>query len=120
MFTIKTTRSVDDSQIENILTSALETSVCNYWLTLTGYRKPRGPVPEYRQGYPLGRYGYLEFQVEDGTKRYRLGRRAIQKGLQVMAEKDPCAFDDLVTEHDDANTADVFMQCCLLGEVIYG
>lgn len=37
-----------------------------------------------------------------------------------MAEKDPRHFGDLVSENDDADTHDVFIQHVLFGEVIYG
>lgn len=42
------------------------------------------------------------------------------KGLQIMAAKYPEHFTDLVKENDDATTADVFFQCVVLGEIVYG
>ena len=41
-------------------------------------------------------------------------------GLAIMAEKYPRHFADLLNENDDADTHDVFMQCVVLGEVVYG
>jgi hypothetical protein len=29
-------------------------------------------------------------------------------------------FSDMIAENDDATTADVFLQCCLFGELVYG
>jgi hypothetical protein len=49
-----------------------------------------------------------------------LDRVAILEGLRIMAEKEPRHFADFMTENDDADTGDVFLQCCLYGEVIYG
>lgn len=51
---------------------------------------------------------------------YTLDLKAIKRGLEVMAEKFPTHFADVLTENDDDNTGDVFLQCALLGNVIYG
>ena len=45
---------------------------------------------------------------------------AVQRGLQTMAEKYPRHWGDFIRENEDAITGDVFIQCCLLGEVVYG
>jgi hypothetical protein len=44
----------------------------------------------------------------------------IESGLQVMADKYPKHFADFMSEEDDCVTADVFLQCCLFGDIIYG
>ena len=44
----------------------------------------------------------------------------LKKGLKVMAEKYTRHFDDFINENDDADTGDVFLQCAVFGEVIYG
>lgn len=51
---------------------------------------------------------------------YTLDYMAIQKGLEIMAEKYPSHWADFVGGNDDADTGDVFLQCALFGEVIYG
>jgi hypothetical protein len=64
-----------------------------------------------------------DFSVEeDGEKpkRYPLNREIMQRGLQVMAEKFSRHFNDFLEENDDAITGDVFLQCCVFGDVIYG
>jgi len=38
----------------------------------------------------------------------------------VMAKKEPRHFADFLKEDYDETTGDVFLQCCLFGEVIYG
>lgn len=45
---------------------------------------------------------------------------ALVRGAQTMAQKATPHFTDLVNETDDAITHDVFMQCVILGDVIYG
>lgn len=54
------------------------------------------------------------------VKRYKLGLPQIRKGLQIMASKYPHQFGLFMNEGEDAITGDVFLQCCLLGEVVYG
>lgn len=51
---------------------------------------------------------------------HKLGLEQIRRGLAVMQEKHPRHFGDFMSENDDAETADVFLQCCLFGEVVYG
>mgnify|MGYP001581140220 CR=1 FL=1 len=53
-------------------------------------------------------------------KIYNLNIRKIKRGLTAMAKKEPKHFADFIKEDDDQITADVFLQCCLFGEVIYG
>jgi hypothetical protein len=42
------------------------------------------------------------------------------KGLQVMAEKYPVHFNNFDSDNFDAETGDVFLQCSLFGEIVYG
>lgn len=54
------------------------------------------------------------------TKPVRLDLKRLEKGLKIMAEKYPRHFADVMNENDDACTGDVFLQCCVFGDVIYG
>ena len=53
-------------------------------------------------------------------KEYRLDLDALARGAKVMQEKHPQHFLDVLNENDDATTGDVFLQCCLFGELLYG
>ncbi len=44
----------------------------------------------------------------------------IRLGLQTMADKYPNHWHDFINDNEDATTGDVFLQCCLYGEVIFG
>ena len=44
---------------------------------------------------------------------------SLMTGMQVLADKYPHIFADVMNENDDANTADVYVQCCLFGEEVY-
>jgi hypothetical protein len=45
---------------------------------------------------------------------------ALQRGLQIMATKFPHHFGNFISEDDDAETGDVFVQCAVLGDVVFG
>jgi len=59
-------------------------------------------------------------QEIDGENVLRLDRAALEPGLQIMAEKYPRHFANFAQEAEDAETGDVFIQCCVLGEIVYG
>lgn len=44
----------------------------------------------------------------------------VQSGLDVMASKYGRHFADMMNENGDAITADVFIQCCVFGDLVYG
>ena len=46
--------------------------------------------------------------------------KSISEGLNVMATHCPRHLADFLNEESDAATADVFLQCCLFGDLIYG
>jgi len=57
--------------------------------------------------------------VDDKTIR-RLDRGIIERGLLAMMTKAPRHFGNWLAEREDAETGDVFVQCCLFGEIVYG
>lgn len=58
---------------------------------------------------------------DDGDQASKeVGMAEFKVGLAVMAAKCARHFGDLVAENDDAVTHDVFIQCVLFGDVVYG
>lgn len=55
----------------------------------------------------------------DGEE-YTLDLKSIAKGVKLMAWKSGHHFDMIIDESGDSITADVLLQYCLLGDVIYG
>lgn len=53
-------------------------------------------------------------------ERWLLNREKLLKGVEVMQKKYPRHFADWLSQNDDATTADVYLQCCLFGEAIFG
>ncbi len=124
MKTIKVEVEVKEEIIENNLVAALEGG-SNYWYEIVGYKnkKPQRKEP-YWSAYittPLSEDGVLKIKDNEGKgKVYNLTRNKLIKGLKVMANKCPIHFGEIMNEDGDATTGDVFLQCALFGEVIYG
>jgi hypothetical protein len=71
--------------------------------------------------YPLNEGGSLGIvSTEPASDVFRLDLKSIGLGLDALASKYPRHFADLINENTDAITADVLLQCCLFGELIYG
>ena len=87
-----------------------------------------GPDPGPRYSHPQVYEGDFQFEVgyddpdgvanADGKK--LIGPAEMQAGLTVFAEKYPSHFADFIKEEYDAETADVFWQCVVLGDLVYG
>lgn len=74
--------------------------------------------------YPLNPGGKVKIRCQEpwakGKSTATLTLKRILKGMNVMAAKYPTHFNDIIMETDDAVTADVFLQCCLFGDAIFG
>ena len=60
------------------------------------------------------------FTEHEDDKKHELTHSKAVEGLGLMLEKYPQHFGNFMSENDDAETADVFIQLCLFGEVVYG
>ncbi len=132
-FKIKTTHEITREQVGNLLCSAFEGG-SNYWYRIEETHAPSTYQYRCMKGhtfshvdYPLNPDGYLVVSDYHGADegesvKRRLNYRSIKRGLQLMAESKEYAhhWRDFIAEDDDAITADVFLQFCLFGEVVYG
>lgn len=134
---IKITQDIPLSRISDLLTCALEGG-SNYWYMIEEKTKPIGWTyldemrPSRKNGYWIHEYALNEGgelliesmeEEEDeqgGKKLYRLNLKTIKSGLQTMADKYPSNFSDFMAENEDSITGDIFLQCCLFNDVIYG
>jgi len=139
METILVKESVPSMRVADMLCNALEGG-SNYWYMIeekteptewTRYGDYNDGKTKYAHLYPFNKGGALIFSVmseerdEEARKaeeamRYTLDFKAVEKGLQAMALGYRRHYADFITGNDDATTADVFLQCCLFGEAIYG
>jgi hypothetical protein len=128
MITIKTETPISPERIACLMISAVEGG-CNYWCSGLFLERPTEKglseqpwyaAPELYENPELRLRVVEQVEVDDETKDYVVDLIDIQRGLQIMAEKYPTHFADIVNENDDAITADVFLQCVALKEVVYG
>jgi hypothetical protein len=131
-FVIETKTTIADQRVKDLLCSAIEGG-SNYWYVIVGYVYPPGRAredykPEDDPRYmivPLEVGGAVRFRTLDndkidGTNQWQLDRDTIKRGFQIMHDKYPRHFTNFVAENDDAETGDVFLQCCLFGELVFG
>jgi hypothetical protein len=142
MKAIKITLNIPIERVQDLLCDALEGG-SNYWCEIKSYNYPAG---ETKKSLNI-KFQHLEIPFKGGSLTIRdteeeadlnlakkkgcadlktklndkiLNLQSITKGLQIMANKEPRHFADFMQENDDADTGDVFLQCCLFKEVIYG
>lgn len=53
-------------------------------------------------------------------RRYRLDLSTLFRGLAVFSMDYPKLFAEFIKENEDALVGDAFIQCAVLGEVVYG
>lgn len=123
------TLNVTKERVQDLICNALEGG-SNYWYSIQKFVKPskvENPTGFRHLDYPVSEDGALEITVRDtgegddmAGKVFRLDQGACQRGLSIMAEKYPRHFSDFLSENDDADTGDVFLQCALFGDLIFG
>ena len=125
MFHVKTTTTLTDNDIRDLLCCALEGG-SNYWYVIEKvYRSHLDTKdPDVYDAIVDGQgvlIGLVEEDDEyDGTKQWVLKREAISRGLQSLASNRPELFAKIVLEDYDADDADVFLQFALFGELVFG
>ena len=119
---------IDEKRIAGLLCSAFEGG-SNYWYQIERFITPPAVTVRsdedrvYRHlDYPLNDGGALEIaNTEDPSLGVKtLDRASIERGLALMGTKYPQHMADFLQENDDATTGDVFLQCCLYGEILLG
>jgi len=118
---------ISKERISDLLDTAFEGG-SNYWYVIREHVYPAGKtVHDYKFPYlelPLTEGGSLIIDSKDDPdKKYSskvLNLESIKKGLEIMAVRFPGYFQDFLNENEDAITGDVFLQCCLFGEVVFG
>jgi hypothetical protein len=134
---VQTTVEVDMQTLSHLLCCAFEGGV-GYWCQIQGYKHLKEAGSEFKSlglrsddkefrhiWVPLTSKGVMilgEDADEDGnyTGEHVLDLNAIKNGLKVMANDCPRHFSNLMSDNYDAETGDVFIQCCIFSKVIYG
>lgn len=112
---------------QDLLITALEGG-SNYWYAI-------GDSPEFKalEKKPSEAYSERVFRfIENGGSLPifdleledeflgNLTKESFNKGAAVMLEHYKSHFANILTEDWDAETADVWFQCCIMGDIMYG
>lgn len=139
-FVVTLNHQIKIDDLWNLLVSAIEGG-SNYWIETADAIKP--PKLEYqhdrdqvwrRYDYPFNPGGGLEIILFDdeqksvldpeglASSKHVLNLERIKRGTEIMmTHKDHIQdWAAVVSENADAGTADVWLQLCLFGKVIYG
>ena len=127
--------NVTEDRVRDLIVSAFEGG-SNYWIESITTKIGDGLVYEdFKEG---GRFAVdgeyfpghilvpfhpkcsLEIKNQDEEKSFTLNVDSMKRGLDLMAKNHANHWSNFVTEDDDADTADVFLQLCLFGEIVYG
>jgi len=124
-FKVTVEHKITEDRVRDLLIGALEGG-SNGWYLITRLELPNGvsrkdfdllvDIP-FREGCGI----IIDDQEGDPELCGKLlNREAMERGLKVMGEKYEWHLHDFLHENDDACTSDVFLQCCLFGDVIFG
>jgi len=135
-FTFTVTDEVDANDLMSLLINAFDGGATNYWAGRADVEYPpdfdvekipwlRDPDQwkEVRKLYiaPFVEGGKVTlYDNEDEDEEYVLDLEAIKRGVEVMSTKYKRHWNDFRIQNDDAITADVFIQCCVMGKVVFG
>lgn len=123
--TISIPTEISAERVNCLLCTALDGQYGSsyYWIAHYSQEWPE-PRPEWWHEIPMAG-GMLKFQTCEAfddkiDKWYTLDRDACERGLGIMATEHLNHWANFITENDDAETGDVFLQLCLFGEIVYG
>jgi len=120
MFEVR--KPVTPEAVANLIIAAFEGG-SNYWIDKVRHISGNSNEKPYYADPQL--YMDPDFLIEitdnDEEDRWNLNQRAIVRGLDLLGSvAHGRHLADFLSENDDAETADVFLQLCLFGDVVYG
>jgi|GEM_PF-2085902 len=137
---MKVLAEIPDERVSDLLNCAFDGGI-GYWAKILDYLDYEGKLESRTDGWVKGEDGkyypkydivpllpdcsILLVDVEDiyGTDPpWILDREAIERGLYLMFANPRYKqhASDFLSENEDAETGDVFVQLCLFGEIVYG
>lgn len=127
MMEVITTYKIESKDLADLIVTAFEGG-STHWcesaeLTLAPEYEPTADqlgVVQY--SHPQVYDGEYQFKViyDDNQRGKLIGPKEMQIGMELFANKSPKHFWDFIEENYDAETADVFWQYVVLGDVVYG
>ena len=125
---------ISRERVADLLCGALEGG-SNYWYNLPDLEMVRMLTKEmkgqpivdriitavYDHGASIEVYDIEDYNI-DNDENEKLGDfnlAAIESGNNIMFNDYPNQFADVLNENDDAETADVWFQLCVMGKLVY-
>ena len=123
---VKATVQIPIEKIQNLITTAVEGG-CRYWASFKCPDNWREKYDCY-QDIPFKDGNIEVYDIDTDELLGYLNRASIKVGLQLMADRKDIKgkevparhFKNLATDNEDDETADVFMQLAVMGEIVYG
>lgn len=124
---ISATINIPLSRIADLLITAFEGG-SNYWYVINSMTKPELLSFRFDEervipscDYPLNEGGCLMIgDIEDAEVESKiLNLATVTTGIELLATTYPKDFSAILTGDEDASTADVFLQLCLFGKIVY-
>jgi hypothetical protein len=135
---VKVELEVPLKRISDLICCGMEGGI-GYWACIVGYKEPtKLEVTTYTlDGEKEGKvYRHIDYLLNPGGTviledseteddfgnpvRYNLTHEMCLRGLEIMAAKYPRHFANFMQDNEDAETGDVFIQCSVFGQLVYG
>lgn len=132
--TFTVSKEIPAAQVADLLVGAFEGG-SEYWIQKLSVHKGKekeienvwedAPSSANRfYSMPFTETGSILIKVldEDGSEYgvRTLDRLALSRGLAILCEKYPQHYMNVIEGNDDAETSDVYLQCCVFGDVVFG
>ena len=123
---VKATVRIPHQKIRDLIITAVEGG-CRYWASFKFPENWKEKYGSYEQ-IPFKDGEIAVYDVETDELLGYLNRASVKVGLQLMADRKDLKckqipnrhFKNLSTDNEDAETADVFLQLAVLGEIVFG
>jgi hypothetical protein len=123
---VKASVRIPNQKIMDLITTAIEGG-SNYWAKFKFPNNYKDNYQSYEQ-IPFQGGNIEVYDIETDELLGYLNSASIKVGLQLMADRKDLKgkevparhFKALATDNEDAETADVFMQLSVMGEIVYG
>lgn len=121
---IKLEMEIEERRLKDLVSCGFEGGV-GYWCVITDYENKNNAKVAFRHiDLPFVEGGAVLCEVndEEDPPTLRLDKAAIERGLKLFSSDKQWKrhFANFIKENEDAETGDVFLQLCMLGDVVYG
>lgn len=123
---VKVTVRIPNQKIKDLIITAVEGG-STYWAKFVFPPNYKDKFGSYQE-IPFKGGNIEVYDIETGELLGYLNRVSVKVGLQLMADRKDMTdkvvparhFKAIATDNEDAETADVFMQLAIMGEIVYG